>query len=201
MSRPENDITLDPYGDRCLVVGTGDNQTRILVSSHAMRLASPVWKAMLTGPYQEGTAEEIPFPSDDPDAFLIMLQIAHLQFNDLPSSLEFQELVNVAAICDKYDMVSIFRPFSKKLIEPLEPLAKEIGFEEWLFIAWTFGYPEIFERVMNRLVLHSSTNANGQCLNEKGKILDELLMPPTVVGKFRLFTSPNYRLGIESVVN
>ena len=190
MSRPENDFSLDPRGDRSLIVGNGTNQKRFLVSSHAMRFASPVWRAMLTGPYEEGTAEEISFPSDDPDALLVMLRIAHLQFKDVPSLLEFKELVNVAAACDKYEMVSISRPFSKKWIEHLEPLSEKTGFEEWLFVAWTFGYPEIFNRIMDRLVLNASTSADGQCLKEKNQILDEYIMPPDTLGKFR---SPDIR--------
>jgi hypothetical protein len=101
----ENSITIDPYGDRSLIIGDGKNQKRFLVSSNAMRLASPIWKSMFTGPYKEGTATEIPFPEGKPDAFLITLQIAHLRFADLPSLLDFQGLVNLAIVCDEYDMV------------------------------------------------------------------------------------------------
>lgn len=64
----ENSITIDPYGDRSLIIGDGKNQKRFLVSSNAMRLASPIWKSMFTGPYKEGTAKEIPFPEGKPDA-------------------------------------------------------------------------------------------------------------------------------------
>ena len=159
----ENSITIDPYGDRSLIIGDGKNQKRFLVSSNAMRLASPVWKSMFTGPYKEAVAKEIPFPEGKPDAFLITLRIAHLRFDDLPSLLDFQELVNLAIVCDEYDMVPTVRPFLTKWITPLEPLADKIGFEEWLFVAWTFGCPEIFERVSRRLVLCASTNADGQC--------------------------------------
>jgi hypothetical protein len=38
----ENSITIDPYGDRSLIIGDGKNQKRFLVSSNAMRLASPI---------------------------------------------------------------------------------------------------------------------------------------------------------------
>jgi len=185
----ENNISIDPYGDRTLIVGNGENQKRFLVSSNAMRLASPVWRAMFTGPYREGTAIEIPFPDGNPDAFLITLRIAHLQFNNLPSSLDFQGLVNLALVCDVYDMVQIVRPFITKWIEPLEPLAEKIGFEEWLLVAWTFSYPKIFERIASRLVLCASTNADGQCLNEKNKVLDDF-MPPGIIGKFRALYIP-----------
>jgi hypothetical protein len=181
----ENSITIDPYGDRSLIIGDGKNQKRFLVSSNAMRLASPIWKSMFTGPYKEGTAKEIPFPEGKPDAFLITLQIAHLRFADLPSLLDFQGLVNLAIVCDEYDMVPTVCPFLAKWITPLEPLANKIGFEEWLFVAWTFGYPKIFEQLSRRLVLCARTNADGQCLNETMKVLDDCSMPPGIIGKLR----------------
>src|SRR5947208_4659100 len=173
-----NNISIDPCGDRTLIVGTGENQKRFLVSSKAMCLASPVWKTRLTGPDREGTAKEILFPEGKPDALLVTLRIAHLQFKDLPSSLSFQRLVNLAIVCNEYDMVPIVQPFLTKWITPLEHLAEMTGFEEWLFVAWAFGRPEIFRRITNRLVLHASTNADGQCLNETNKVLDDCHMPP-----------------------
>jgi BTB/POZ domain len=180
---PNADITFDSYGDYILIIGDGETQKRFLVSSNAMRLASPVWKAMITGPYEEATAKEISFPEGKPEAFLIVLRIAHLQFEDLPSSLDFQELVNLAIICEEYDLVRIVRPFLKRWIEPLEPLAEKIGFEEWLFVAWTFSYPKVFEKITQKLVLNASTNADGQCLNEAEDVLDDRFMPPGIIGK------------------
>jgi hypothetical protein len=181
----ENSITIDPYGDRSLIIGEKENQKRFLVSSNAMRLASPVWERMFTGPYKEGTAKEIPFPEGKPDALLIVLRIAHLRFKDLPLLLDFQELVNLAVVCDEYDLVPTVRPFLTKWITPLEPLADKIGFEEWLFVAWTFGYPKIFEQISRRLVLCASTNAGGQCLDGTMKVLDDCFMPPGIIGKLR----------------
>jgi hypothetical protein len=185
----QNSILIDPCGDRSLIVGTGENQKRFLVSSKAMCLASPVWRAMFTGPYKEGAAKEIAFPEGKPDALLITLRIAHLQFKDLPSSLDFQGLVHLAVVCDEYDLVPIVRPFLMNWIRPLEPLAQEIGFEEWLLVAWTFGFPEIFARITSRLVLNASTNEDRQCLNETGKVLGDF-MPPDIIGEFKTLYMP-----------
>jgi hypothetical protein len=193
MNRPEDgsNISIDPNGDRTLIVGTGENQKLFRVSSKAMSLASPVWKAMFTGPYRESTAEEISFPEAEPNALLIALRIAHLQFKDLPSSLDFQGLLDLAFICDVYDMVPIIRPFSTDWISALEPLAEQVGHEEWLSIAWTFGLREIFERTARMLVLCASTNAAGQCLNAENQVLDDFT-PPGIIGEFRaLYISLN----------
>jgi hypothetical protein len=187
MGPPEDgsNISFDPNGDRCLIVSTGENQKRFQVSSKAMCLASPVWKAMFTGGCKETTAEEISFPEADPNALSITLRIAHLQFKDLPSSLNFKELLRLAAICDEYDLVKIVRPFLAKWIEPFERLALKNGYpEEWLLVAWTFGNREVFGSITRRILLCARTNADGQCLNEKNRILEDF-MPSDIIGWFR----------------
>lgn len=88
-------------------------------------------------------------------------------------------------------MVPIIRPFSTDWISALEPLAGQVGHEEWLSIAWTFGLREIFERTARMLVLCASTNAAGQCLNAENQVLDDFT-PPGIIGEFRaLYISLN----------
>lgn len=42
-------------------------------------------------------------PEDDPDALLILLRIAHLQFSDLPDALVvYEHFLQLAVLCDKY---------------------------------------------------------------------------------------------------
>lgn len=190
MTTPEDgsNISFDPNGDRCLIVGTGDNQKRFRVSSNAMCLASPVWKAMFTGGWKETTTEEISFPEADPNALSIALRIAHLQFKDLPSSVNFKELLRLAGICDEYDLVKIVRPFLAKWIERFERLALKNEYpEEWLLVAWTFGNRDVFGSITRRILLYARTNADGQCLNEKNKILEDF-MPSDIIGWFRVLS-------------
>ena len=94
------------------------HQRILIVSSAVMRIASPVWRTMFDpqGHFMESqrssSPREIHFPDDDADALLIVLYIAHLQFGKLPEALDYQELLNLAIICDKYDTVSTVRPVS-----------------------------------------------------------------------------------------
>lgn len=96
-------------------------QQTLLVSSAVMRIASPVWRTMLDpqGHFMESQRSlihgEIEFPEDDPDALLCVLRIAHLQFRKVPDTLDYEELVDLAIICDKYDTVAIVRPVSSSL--------------------------------------------------------------------------------------
>lgn len=103
------------HGDLTLNVGKDDGtiECRYRVLKVAMCLASPVWRAMLTGPSTESGKDEIPFVDDDPEALLLVLRVAHLRTYEIPHLPAWHEVVNVATICDKYDTVAISRPFVK----------------------------------------------------------------------------------------
>ena len=105
-------ITLDPSGDLRLQTDTQD----FIVSSKAMCLASPVWRAMLDpqGPWAKQASDtyKLPLPDDDPNALLIILRIAHLQFSELPDVLVvYEDLLQLAVLCDKYGSVLILDGF------------------------------------------------------------------------------------------
>ena len=101
-------IALDPSGDLQLTTDT----LSFVVSSKAMCLASPVWRAMLDpqGPWAKQSSSSSPSSGlsshamleDDPDALLILLRIAHLRFSELPDVLnDYQHLLQLAVLCDK----------------------------------------------------------------------------------------------------
>jgi hypothetical protein len=130
---------LDDCADLTLIVGA--DGVRFKVSSFAMRMSSPVWKAMLTGPFIESKTKEIRLPEDLPEALLAILKIAHMKFNTLPSSMSRKLLVDLAVLCDKYDLIALIRPWlvswcdqSKRDVNSLcDSNSKEVH-EDWLFM-------------------------------------------------------------------
>ncbi|KAK4697983.1 hypothetical protein P7C71_g179, partial [Lecanoromycetidae sp. Uapishka_2] len=82
-------INVDPSGDLTLLVGDPDKEAQqsFLVSSKAMQLASPVWATLFDpqGRFLEANAKEVSLPDDDPHALLILLHIAHLNFDLITS--------------------------------------------------------------------------------------------------------------------
>lgn len=188
-------VVLDDFSDLTLVVGTedkdGDTQTgstgsvgsvqRVKVSSSVLRLASPVWKSMFnpSGYFLESTAKEVSFPDDDPAALLIVLRIAHLRFKEVPDKLSFKNLVSVTVICDKYDTVSVVRPFLSKWTSLEMKISP--GKEEWIFIAWTFGYKDAFTSGVQELVREVTIDNKGRCMFG-GKAVNGCL-PPDIIGK------------------
>jgi hypothetical protein len=82
-------IHLDSNGDLRLRVTTKDSHTQdFVVCSRALMRLSPVFKALLSGGFEESRPTEgewiIPLPDDDPGALLTLLNIIHGRFGKVP---------------------------------------------------------------------------------------------------------------------
>lgn len=180
--------TLDPSGDLRLRTDTQD----FIVSSKAMCLASPVWRAMLDpqGPWAKQASGTYSLPEDDQNALLIILRIAHLHFNELPDVLVvYEHLLQLAVLCDKYDTVQLVRPWISKWQAPLQAQAEEsgrdgyLGYETWLFIAWTFGDKAVFKKISRTLVLTSTfttVDDEPRLINAMGDLVGDTVPPGSI---------------------
>ena len=182
---------VDPSGDLKLLLKAGNKRKTLIVSSKVMCLASPVWRTMLDpkGHFKEASPEskEITLEDDDLEALLLLLNIAHLRYLNIPTSLEYNGLLNLAILCDKYDTVTLIRPWLPKWLEGLKHLADTAGYEEWLFIAWVLGDAKTFERVAVRLVstleIRDGLFGGIPQAHIAGQTLSTKHMPPGVVGQ------------------
>ena len=148
------------------------------VSSSAMKLASPVWRAMLSiqNGFKESThAEDIVFPDDDCHAVFLLLLACHLRYQDIPEQLGFRQLIALCVVCDKYDCISLVRPWILTWMSPWKICVGQAGFEEWAFIAWVVGDEDIFKRATDPIVLTCT-----KCL--PASTVQKL--PPGVAGEF-----------------
>jgi hypothetical protein len=173
--------------DLTLLVGKAPAH-RFRVSRNTLCMASSVFCAMLTGKFIEAQKDEIRLEGDDPDAMLIVLRIAHLRFSEVPRFLpDSWELVELATICDKYDMVAICRPFIPGWMNPWleehegDSVEEDLGYEDCLWTTWVFGYQEEFTRVAIHLSMIIITDTEGNCKTPNGILNDELL-PLGIIG-------------------
>ncbi|KAH7359945.1 hypothetical protein BKA66DRAFT_223145 [Pyrenochaeta sp. MPI-SDFR-AT-0127] len=187
---PRPAIVLHDGGDAILVIGSeSSSQQSVVISKTAMSLASPVWKAMFERHWSEHEATEIPMLDDDIDAMLIVLRIAHLRFHEVPqkNGLSIHGLLNLAVVCDKYDLVRLVRPFldlhgweqchfpdfsKKKNCSPT-----------WFFIAWTFGYSESFELLARHITKRVGLDADGIAVVQGKEEYFPDHMPPGLLEK------------------
>jgi len=126
------------------------------VSSHCMVLASKVWESLIFDPLtgsvnqtqksqhfekqgptdkneKQGTSsrpvKEVDFRDDDGGALLLLLRIAHRQYNDIPTTLACKTLLDVAVLCDRYNCVELVQPWLSEWLSDEEKSSKETGHE------------------------------------------------------------------------
>ncbi|KAH8730366.1 hypothetical protein GQ44DRAFT_700203 [Phaeosphaeriaceae sp. PMI808] len=193
-SDPRPMIVLHKNGDAILRIGPLVDQQMVQVSRSVMVLASPVWRAMLEGPqWTESTAAEIPFLDDDVDAMLIVLRIAHLLFKELPrkEELPLEDLLHLAIVCDKYDLVGLVRPFLDlySWAEVHRPNFKKKTNcnHSWLFVAWTFGYTDSFESLMIYMVKEMILESDDVIIVNGTKLLSIDLPPEALEGLVNVY--------------
>lgn len=150
---------LDPAGDRLLVVNKDEKQQTFRVSSKAMCLASPVWRAMLdpSGSWKEAQdGSHVILPEDDPDSLRIVLDIVHFQFHRIPDSLTYMQLLELSILCDKYDTARLILPwFQSHWKSSFSKYAQNHGKECSLLIAWVFLDDVTFSKLATSLVTTS----------------------------------------------
>ncbi|KAI1008799.1 hypothetical protein LB504_001852 [Fusarium proliferatum] len=108
-----------PDGDVMLVVGP--SQHKIQVSSHFLKLISPVFRAMLSAPMKEGEALENKSDHDGPIEIILpedkeqpMDQVLRTIYSSDPGAtkLSMSEAKEIAILADKYGMVERLQVFA-----------------------------------------------------------------------------------------
>ena len=181
-------LYVDPSGDVELVAINGDDSKTFCVSSHAMRLASPIWRAMLdqANGFKEASfgKEPVKVHDDDPQALFIVLLASHLEFLDVPAKVEFDTLIEICVVVDKYDCIGVLSPWLPRWVSQwaTESHISENG-PECSFVAWVTGNEEIFKRTTYQILITCKTNDSNKCISGSGDVLDDVL-PPGVSGKY-----------------
>lgn len=136
---------------------------RYRVSRRHLCLASPVFRAMLEGPWMEATRNgqttdisEIRASEWDPEALLIILRLIHGLHKDVPRKVCVDTLCNIAAIVDYYQCHDVVEIFAERWL----PAAREtlsnkssIGtFKKCLFTSVVFKDHKMFKDVAPRII-------------------------------------------------
>ncbi|KAK2805673.1 hypothetical protein FQN51_009176 [Onygenales sp. PD_10] len=138
-----------------------EQEVVIRASSRHLILASSVFRAMLQRRFNESNvlqrtgSVEIPLPDDDPDAFLILLNIIHGHMRKVPAQLDIQTFTQVAVLVDKYDLhecVVIFANFWFEGLKHTIPQCYTEDIPGWICISWIFNRPQEFKHA-TRLAL------------------------------------------------
>lgn len=141
---------IDPDGDTILVLGSGKEIVTLRVSSKVLVLASPVFAAMFSPKFSEGSIllsagrNEIPLPEDDYEAMTWICEVLHFRPN-VTTDISFELLEKIAVLCDKYDLVAALKAWSELCLLGWKVSAK--GEEQWskmMWFAFVFDHQSLF---------------------------------------------------------
>ena len=147
-------IDLDPYGDVIFVL----KDVELKMSSKALSLASPVFKALLRPTFSEGQAlrdgktARIEFPDDDTEAMKAICKCAHFQPDDTANVTD-KWLVNLATVTDKYDCLGATRCFGALALASISSKTEqELSNGQLLLPAYVLDDYVSFKTITKRMV-------------------------------------------------
>ncbi|KAL1643531.1 hypothetical protein SLS58_004891 [Diplodia intermedia] len=186
----------DDDGDLRILVYDEDVQKVFVASSKAMSFVCNPWKRMLAGDFKEAQADpsgmkEISLPEDDPRALSILLNIAHLRFDNLPKGrMSFEAFRDLIVLSNKYCATVILKPWLSTWVQVISGsyyFDYTCGREELLFIYWELGEEDGMEELARELTWDIGINEDGQFANKAGKALNPedsyCCYPPGLLGK------------------
>jgi hypothetical protein len=149
-----NVITIDEVGDMhfAVISKNGTRSKTWLVNSSCVRLASPVWaNAIKTLSADEFGKLRLEVVDDSDNIIEIALRAAHLQHVNLPVHLSLDKLVEVAEVCEQHDVIRLLEPYLNSWASRWSAKILAPGYELWIFVAYHFGYFEIFKMLSEHL--------------------------------------------------
>ncbi|KAJ8071772.1 hypothetical protein OCU04_002087 [Sclerotinia nivalis] len=171
----------DPDGDLLILLGpitppiskTGEStfhernsiwayDSRVLVSSKDMSLASPVFKIMLEGSFKESLELKtmgsltLPLPEDDPVAMRILIDLIHGHGDCVPKVVHIHVFTALAILADYYQCSAVAEVcanlWKRKIVELSLWKRSETRLACWIYVTWVFNLSVEFEEATGSIV-------------------------------------------------
>lgn len=188
-------LNIDPNGDLILDVSYLFAKRLIRVSSKALCLASPVFRAMLGSSFhfQEGQAlqtnttgnpVQIAMSGDDYRSLVTMLDAVHLRTRRIPTRITLGAFYRLAVVCDKYDTAELFHPWANTWKNDFGDMddMRESDYEKWFAISWIFQLDKVFTTVTRKLILGTHLDTSGGLVTKGGYSVGTGPIPVTITG-------------------
>jgi hypothetical protein len=171
-------------GEKLTIIVGNDECTRttIIVSPDVVRNLSKTWETIVNGakrhtklkPWQSSFRKrakerrQVILPHEDPVMMVQVMKIAHYDFNGLFSTLNFGQILAMALISFSFQTNRLLVPFLANWAIPHKKKILDGGYEQWLFIAWQFGFEDDYLKLSKHLATHCKVDEEGQLLSLAG---------------------------------
>lgn len=171
------------------------------VSSHLLCRASSVFRVMI-GPdsqFREGAqlrsalanGNKKPFVldliEDDAKAFYVILEVIHYKNKHLRELTDFETLVQVAVLADKYDLCESILFTARAWIEKWHRWTRRPGYEASILIAFVFRERNMFAAIVEKYLNQGEINATEETPEASLVVNQEPLhqcLPSRVIGGY-----------------
>ncbi|KAJ4331936.1 hypothetical protein N0V95_009777 [Ascochyta clinopodiicola] len=151
--------------------GLPGGSCRFLVSQSCLQALGPRWQQLLSSrskPRIRNPLSTLPktisLRDEHTNAMRLIMHIAHLQFTKLPKQLDFQDIVHLADIAARFDAHGLVVSHIDAWLAPYRDRLLHPGYEEWLFIAYEFGYETEYLELAKHLAIRCRVDPSGNCL-------------------------------------
>lgn len=170
----------------------------ILKSTFAIRYHPPSQDAPLDHTLMLGSPSALPsyyIEERQPEAFKLLMAIAHQKWELVPPFLDIEDLFNLAVIAEKHCMTSYLKPavssllsnYARQVMQTEGALTKESLLPQasrWLVVSWLWGMTGVFQLVLPEVVLLAEHDLNGnQALEPIQEASTEVFLVGELKGK------------------
>ncbi|GJC88918.1 hypothetical protein ColLi_11756 [Colletotrichum liriopes] len=198
-----DEIQIDPNGDLLLHTGpdpsSGDTKL-FRVCSNTIRRSSPFWKRSLYETASEIRAHDEEWwactPSlyacqyDKSSGLIILLNIIHSNFNQIPSEPTLTEIYNILCLASSFEMELVLQPWIAQwhgILKSAETSRNGHDLGMLACMAWTLGDERLFTRTTIKITLTCVADKEGHMITADGVRLDDYIYDslgsPTISGK------------------
>jgi hypothetical protein len=126
-----------------------------LVSSRHIISASPVFKAMLKGGWDEGEKKDgrffISAEDWDVEALTVVMNVLHSHYRQVPKTVTLKMLAKIGIIADYYKLQEALQPMAMLWIGALKNTMPGTSFDAdavlWILVSWVFEDETAFKSI------------------------------------------------------
>ncbi len=139
--------------------------------------------------------KQVTLLDDDADMMRLVMLVAHLDSARLPSKLDLEELVRLAQLAERYNVSRILTPYLENWLAPHRKRTMDLGYEQWLCVAWCFSLESDYILLADFFVLNCKIDAEGSLLHPASNLRTyrcEQSVPPVLILELALVFTEHF---------
>ncbi|KAF1999343.1 hypothetical protein P154DRAFT_523369 [Amniculicola lignicola CBS 123094] len=182
VSTPEAVRTvIDTQGDLEFAISHngGLESTAFQVSSQCTRRASSKWATLIDNALALPKNQEffyVEIGEKHASIIEIVLRACHLQHHKIPAVLKWEQLIQLAEVCQRHGVLGALRPYLKTWVGPWLSKILSPGYEMWLFVAYEFLYQDVFIHLLEHVAVNARVSDQGLLTTPAGMALSSTVI-------------------------